>query len=39
MSCVFCAIVAGTAPAWRVYADEDCLGFEQLEQIARRIAG
>lgn len=25
--CVFCAIVAGTAPAWRVYEDAVCLAF------------
>lgn len=27
MPCVFCQIVAGTAPAIRVYEDEDYLGF------------
>lgn len=27
MSCVFCAIVEGSAAAWPVYEDEDCLAF------------
>ncbi|MPZ15011.1 MAG: HIT domain-containing protein [Chloroflexi bacterium] len=30
--CVFCAIVAGTAPASVVYSDEDVLAFLDLEQ-------
>jgi histidine triad (HIT) family protein len=26
-ACVFCDIVAGTAPAYQVYADADCIAF------------
>ena len=32
-SCVFCAIVAGSAPCSRVYEDESCLGFMGLRPI------
>jgi len=27
VSCVFCAIVEGRAPAWQVYEDDDCQAF------------
>ena len=35
MPCVFCAIVAGTAPAVRVYEDEDFLGFLDIRPFTR----
>jgi len=35
MSCVFCQIVAGTAPAIRVYEDEDYLGFLDIRPFTR----
>jgi diadenosine tetraphosphate (Ap4A) HIT family hydrolase len=34
MSCIFCAIVAGTAPAHRVYEDDDVLAFMDIRPIA-----
>jgi len=33
--CVFCEIVAGTAPAIRVYEDEDYLGFLDIRPFTR----
>ena len=35
MPCVFCAIVAGTAPAVRVYEDEDFVGFLDIRPFTR----
>lgn len=35
MSCVFCEIVAGTAPAVRVYEDDDILGFLDIRPFTR----
>jgi diadenosine tetraphosphate (Ap4A) HIT family hydrolase len=35
MPCVFCQIVAGTAPAIRVYEDEDHLGFLDIRPFTR----
>jgi diadenosine tetraphosphate (Ap4A) HIT family hydrolase len=35
MPCVFCQIVAGTAPAIRVYEDEDYLGFLDIRPFTR----
>ena len=35
MSCVFCEIVAGTAPAVRVYEDDDYLGFLDIRPFTR----
>jgi histidine triad (HIT) family protein len=35
MSCVFCAIVAGEAPAIRVYTDDDYLGFLDIRPLRR----
>ena len=35
MSCVFCDIVAGDAPAIRVYEDADCLGILDIRPFAR----
>jgi diadenosine tetraphosphate (Ap4A) HIT family hydrolase len=35
MPCVFCAIVAGTAPAVRVYEDDDFLGFLDIRPFTR----
>ncbi|MGI9124004.1 MAG: HIT family protein [Mycobacterium sp.] len=35
MACVFCEIVAGTAPAVRVYEDDDFLGFLDIRPITR----
>ena len=34
MSCVFCEIVAGTAPAHRVYEDEDVLAFMDIRPLS-----
>ena len=33
--CIFCAIVAGLAPAARVFDDEDCLAFMDIQPLAR----
>lgn len=35
MSCVFCAIVSGDAPAVRVYEDDDYLAFLDIRPIVR----
>lgn len=35
MSCVFCAIVAGEAPAIRIYEDEDYLGILDIRPFTR----
>ena len=35
MACVFCEIVAGTAPAVRVYEDDDFLGFLDVRPFTR----
>ena len=35
MPCVFCQIVAGTAPAIQVYEDEDYLGFLDIRPFTR----
>lgn len=35
MACVFCGIVAGTAPAIRVYEDDDYLGFLDIRPFTR----
>jgi diadenosine tetraphosphate (Ap4A) HIT family hydrolase len=35
MPCVFCEIVAGTAPAVRVYEDDDFLGFLDVRPFTR----
>lgn len=35
MACVFCDIVAGTAPAVRVYEDDDYLGFLDIRPFTR----
>lgn len=35
MPCVFCEIVAGTAPAVRVYEDDDYLGFLDIRPFTR----
>lgn len=35
MSCVFCEIVAGTAPSVRVYEDDDYLGFLDIRPFTR----
>ena len=35
MACVFCEIVAGTAPAVRVYEDDDYLGFLDIRPFTR----
>ncbi|MGI9161855.1 MAG: HIT family protein [Mycobacterium sp.] len=35
MGCVFCQIVAGTAPAVRVYEDDDCLAFLDIRPFTR----
>lgn len=35
MTCVFCAIVAGTAPAIGVYEDDDYLGFLDIRPFTR----
>ena len=35
MPCVFCEIVAGTAPAIRVYEDEEYLGFLDIRPFTR----
>ena len=35
MSCVFCEIVAGSAPAVRVYEDDDHLGFLDIRPFTR----
>jgi histidine triad (HIT) family protein len=35
MDCVFCQIVAGTAPAVRVYEDEEYLGFLDIRPFTR----
>ena len=35
MSCVFCEIVAGNAPAVRVYEDDDYLGFLDIRPFTR----
>lgn len=35
MSCIFCQIVAGTAPAVRVYEDDDYLGFLDIRPFTR----
>ncbi len=35
MSCVFCEIVAGTAPAVRVYEDDEVLGFLDIRPFTR----
>ena len=35
MACVFCEIVAGTAPAIRVYEDDDFLGFLDIRPFTR----
>lgn len=35
MACVFCEIVAGTAPAIRVYEDDDYLGFLDIRPFTR----
>ncbi|MFM9035125.1 MAG: HIT family protein [Mycobacterium sp.] len=35
MSCVFCQIVAGTAPAVRVYEDDTVLGFLDIRPFTR----
>lgn len=35
MSCVFCEIVAGTAPAVRVYEDDDYLGILDIRPFTR----
>ncbi|MCV7067825.1 HIT family protein [Mycolicibacterium farcinogenes] len=35
MSCVFCAIVAGEAPAIRVYEDDEYLGFLDIRPFTR----
>jgi diadenosine tetraphosphate (Ap4A) HIT family hydrolase len=34
VSCVFCEIVAGTAPAHRVYEDEDVLAFMDIRPLS-----
>ena len=33
--CIFCTIVAGLAPAARVFDDDDCLAFMDLQPLAR----
>ncbi len=33
--CIFCAIVAGLAPAARVFDDDDCLAFMDIQPLAR----
>lgn len=35
MSCVFCAIVAGEAPAIRIYEEDDYLGFLDIRPFTR----
>ena len=35
MACVFCEIVAGTAPAIRIYEDDDYLGFLDIRPFTR----
>jgi len=35
MACVFCEIVAGTAPAVRVYEDDDVLGILDIRPFTR----
>lgn len=35
MSCVFCAIVAGEAPAVRIYEDDDYLAFLDIRPMVR----
>jgi histidine triad (HIT) family protein len=35
MSCVFCAVVAGEAPAIRIYEDEDCLAILDIRPFTR----
>lgn len=35
MSCVFCSIVAGAAPAVRIYEDEDYLAFLDIRPFTR----
>jgi histidine triad (HIT) family protein len=35
MACVFCEIVAGTAPAIRIYEDDDFLGFLDIRPFTR----
>ncbi len=35
MACVFCEIVAGSAPAVRVYEDDDYLGFLDIRPFTR----
>ena len=35
MSCVFCAIVAGDAPAIRIYEDDDYLAILDIRPIVR----
>jgi diadenosine tetraphosphate (Ap4A) HIT family hydrolase len=34
-NCVFCAIVAGTGPAYRVYEDEDVVAFLDIRPVSR----
>lgn len=34
MSCIFCAIASGSAPASRVYADERCLAFMDIHPLS-----
>ena len=33
MTCIFCAIVAGQARSWRVYEDEHCVAFLDVNPI------
>jgi histidine triad (HIT) family protein len=33
--CIFCAIVAGLVPAARVFDDDDCLAFMDIQPLAR----
>jgi diadenosine tetraphosphate (Ap4A) HIT family hydrolase len=35
MSCVFCSIVAGQAPAVRIYEDDSCVAFLDIRPISR----
>ena len=30
--CIFCAIAANEAPSWRIYEDDRCVGFLDIEQ-------
>ena len=34
-NCVFCAIVAGTGPAYRVYEDDDIVAFLDIRPVSR----